>query len=82
MSVRQANNPMSHLEDLFKRAVARIQSLPPDGEYSPSIDEKLKFYSLFKQATFGPNTTKKPAFYDVVAKTKWYGKSQGEGSFN
>ncbi len=28
-------------------------------------------YAYFKQATEGPNETKKPAFYDIVNKYKW-----------
>jgi len=66
-----AQTQQQQLEALFQRAVKQIQSLPAEGPYQPSIDEKLAFYSLFKQATKGPNKTKKPAFYDVVAKTKW-----------
>lgn len=31
----------------------------------------LKFYGYFKQATEGPNTTAKPAFWDIVRKAKW-----------
>ena len=32
---------------------------------------KLKFYAYYKQATEGPNTTRKPAFYDIVNRYKW-----------
>lgn len=32
---------------------------------------KLRFYALFKQATEGPNRTRKPAFYDLVNRYKW-----------
>lgn len=59
------------MEDAFRRAVDFIQSLPSDGEYQPSIQEKLQFYALFKQATIGPNKTKKPSMLQLVAKTKW-----------
>jgi len=33
--------------------------------------QKLKFYSLFKQATEGPCTTSKPRFWDVTERAKW-----------
>lgn len=45
--------------------------MPPEGEYKPTNDERLIFYSLYKQATEGPCKQKKPAFYDVVGKLKW-----------
>lgn len=60
------------LQEKFDLAVNYIQNLPPSGPYNPSNDEKLQFYSLFKQATEGPCKTKKPAFYDVINKAKWY----------
>lgn len=31
----------------------------------------LRFYAYFKQATEGPNTAPKPAFWEVVKKAKW-----------
>jgi acyl-CoA-binding protein len=31
----------------------------------------LLFYSYYKQATLGPCTLAKPAFWDVVNKAKW-----------
>lgn len=31
----------------------------------------LKFYALFKQATEGPNSAPKPAFWDLIKKAKW-----------
>uniref|UniRef100_A0A1B0CRI7 ACB domain-containing protein n=1 Tax=Lutzomyia longipalpis TaxID=7200 RepID=A0A1B0CRI7_LUTLO len=31
----------------------------------------LKFYSLYKQATLGPCTQGKPAFWDIVNRAKW-----------
>jgi diazepam-binding inhibitor (GABA receptor modulating acyl-CoA-binding protein) len=41
------------------------------GPYQPSNDEKLRFYSLFKQATEGPVSTPRPGFMDFVGKAKW-----------
>jgi len=41
------------------------------GPYTPTNDEKLKFYSLFKQATVGPCNTPRPGMLDFVGKAKW-----------
>ena len=32
---------------------------------------KLKFYAYYKQATEGPNKTRKPPFYDIANRYKW-----------
>lgn len=59
------------IEDQFKAAVKVIRSLPKNGTFQPSDELKLKFYAYFKQATDGPNDTRKPAFYDIVNRYKW-----------
>ena len=41
------------------------------GFFQPSNEMRLRFYAFFKQATEGPNTTKKPAFYDIINRYKW-----------
>lgn len=41
------------------------------GKFQASDELKLKFYAYYKQATEGPNTQPKPAFYDVVGRYKW-----------
>ena len=61
----------SRLDENFQLAVNYIQNLPPSGPYNPSNDEKLQFYSLYKQATLGPCNQKKPSFYDLIGKAKW-----------
>jgi peroxisomal 3,2-trans-enoyl-CoA isomerase len=33
--------------------------------------QKLKLYALYKQATVGKNTSKKPGLMDLVGKAKW-----------
>lgn len=38
---------------------------------SPSNEDKLALYALYKQATAGPNNTKKPGTFDIVGKYKW-----------
>jgi acyl-CoA-binding protein len=35
------------------------------------MGEKLKFYSLYKQATEGPCNTSRPGFLDFAGKAKW-----------
>lgn len=82
----KATKPDAELERRFKSAVDFIQNLPQDGPHQAagsckrilreetltfSANEKLEFYGLFKQATQGPNETKKPSMLNVVAKAKW-----------
>lgn len=58
---------MSDLDTLFQAAQAnsRLLAERPD---NPTL---LKIYGLFKQATAGDNTEKKPSFSDIVARAKW-----------
>ena len=61
-------------EATFKSAVNYVKSLPPNGSVQPSPETKLKFYSLFKQATEGPLDVKKhkqPSRLNVIARMKW-----------
>jgi len=63
----QGDPPMSDLQARFEAAEANSKLLParPD---NPTL---LKIYGLYKQATQGDNTEKKPAFSDIVARAKW-----------
>ena len=58
---------MSDLNASFEAAQANAKLLAerPD---NPTL---LKLYGLFKQATLGDNTDKKPSFSDYVARAKW-----------
>ncbi|MDD0811751.1 acyl-CoA-binding protein [Curvibacter sp. RS43] len=58
---------MSDLNTLFEAAVANSKNLSerPD---NPTL---LKIYALYKQATQGDNTEKKPGFTDQVGRFKW-----------
>ncbi|RYF24549.1 MAG: acyl-CoA-binding protein [Comamonadaceae bacterium] len=58
---------MSDLNADFEAAVAQSKNLSerPD---NPTL---LKIYALYKQATVGDNTEKKPSFSDVVGRAKW-----------
>lgn len=58
-------------ERKFRAAVSIVQNLPKSGPISTPLSTMLQLYALYKQATEGPNTTSKPAFYDIVRKTKW-----------
>jgi len=55
------------LQARFEAAEANSKLLParPD---NPTL---LKIYGLYKQATQGDNTEKKPSFSDFVARAKW-----------
>lgn len=50
----------------FQAAVERLKSLK-----SADNQQKLKLYALYKQATVGKNTTKRPGLMDIVNKAKW-----------
>ncbi|OAD55715.1 Acyl-CoA-binding domain-containing protein 5, partial [Eufriesea mexicana] len=41
------------------------------GAYQPSNEIMLRFYAYYKQATEGPCQQSKPAFWEIVKKTKW-----------
>ena len=58
---------MSDLNTLFEAAVANSKNLSerPD---NPTL---LKIYALYKQASVGDNTEKKPGFVDMVGRAKW-----------
>lgn len=58
---------MTDLNAQFEAAQANSKLLAerPD---NPTL---LKIYGLFKQATAGDNTEKKPSFSDIVARAKW-----------
>ena len=51
----------------FTAAATAVQKLAD----SPSNEDKLKLYALFKQASMGKNTTPKPGMMDFVGKFKW-----------
>ncbi|ESO00028.1 hypothetical protein HELRODRAFT_146952, partial [Helobdella robusta] len=59
------------LKEQFDAATNVIQSLPKKGSFQPSTEMQLMFYSLFKQATIGQCNVSRPAFYDIVGRTKW-----------
>ena len=59
---------MPTLEQAFEDAVQQIKS--SKSGYKPSNDLKLKLYGLFKQATCGDVTGKKPGLLELEARAK------------
>ena len=58
---------MSDLKSLFEAAVANSKNLSE----RPDNATLLKIYGLYKQATTGDITDKKPGFSDMVGRAKW-----------
>jgi len=58
---------MSDLTARFEAAVANSKSLSE----RPDNATLLKIYALYKQATSGDNSEKKPGFTDMVGRAKW-----------
>lgn len=58
---------MSDLQSRFDAAVAHSKNLSE----RPDNATLLKIYGLYKQATSGDNTEKKPGFGDMVGRAKW-----------
>jgi acyl-CoA-binding protein len=58
---------MSDLQTRFDAAVANSKNLTE----RPDNATLLKLYALYKQATAGDNTEKKPGFSDMVGRAKW-----------
>ena len=58
---------MSDLQTRFEAAVANSKNLSE----RPDNMTLLKLYALYKQASAGDNTEKKPGFTDMVGRAKW-----------
>lgn len=58
---------MADLSTQFEAAVAHSKSLTE----RPDNSTLLKIYGLYKQATTGDNSEKKPGFSDMVGRAKW-----------
>ena len=58
---------MADLNATFEAAVANSKNLSE----RPDNATLLKIYALYKQATAGDNTEKKPSFSDMVVRAKW-----------
>ncbi len=60
---------MSDLKQKFDDAVNYVQTA--EGDFKPSNDLKLQFYALYKQATEGDVSGKKPGMLDQVGRAKY-----------
>ena len=60
---------MSDLKAKFDDAVNYIQSA--EGDFKPSNELKLEFYALYKQATEGYVSCKRPGMMDFVGRAKY-----------
>ncbi len=58
---------MADLKAEFETAVANSKTLSE----RPDNTTLLKIYGLYKQATQGDNSEKKPGFGDMVGRAKW-----------
>ena len=58
---------MSDLQTKFETAVAESKKLTE----RPDNATLLKLYALYKQASAGDNTDKKPGFSDMIGRAKW-----------
>jgi acyl-CoA-binding protein len=58
---------MADLNATFEAAVANSKNLSE----RPDNATLLKIYALYKQATAGDNSEKKPSFSDMVGRAKW-----------
>ena len=67
---------MSDLNANFDATVARSKNLSE----RPDNMTLLKMYALYKQASVGDNTEKKPGFTDVVERAKWDAWSKLKGT--
>lgn len=60
---------MSDLKAQFEQSVQYIQSA--EGDFKPSNELKLEFYGLYKQATEGDVSGKRPGMMDFVGRAKY-----------
>lgn len=61
--------------DAFTKAANDVQNLPT----SPTDQEKLKLYGLYKQVTVGDNSSPKPGMLDFTGKAKWQAWEDNKG---
>ncbi|EBA01487.1 acyl-CoA-binding protein [Marinobacter sp. ELB17] len=69
---------MSDLKAQFDEAVNEVQNA--DGDFKPSTEMKLEFYALYKQATVGDASGKRPGMMDFVSRAKYDAWAKLEGA--
>lgn len=62
---------MSDLQEQFAEAVEKVRTAPDDGDFKPSNDYKLRMYALFRQATDGDVSGKRPGMLDPIGRFKY-----------
>lgn len=70
---------MSKLQQQFETAVEQVRNAPSDGDFKPSNEFKLKMYALYRQATDGDVSGKRPGMLDPIGRFKYdaWAKLQG-----
>jgi len=68
---------MSDLKTKFEESVNFVHS--GDGDFEPSNELKLKMYALYKQATEGDVSGKKPGMMDFIARAKYTAWEEVQG---
>jgi diazepam-binding inhibitor (GABA receptor modulator, acyl-CoA-binding protein) len=58
---------LDNLDKEFNNAIESVKKL----QNTPSSEELLKLYGLYKQANFGENTTDKPSMFNYRTFKKW-----------
>jgi len=61
----------------FRVAAESVKNL----KKTPSNDEILETYALYKQITVGDNNTEKPGLFDFKGKAKWDAWNSKKGMF-
>ena len=66
---------MSDLKTQFEKAAQEAQKLPK----KPDNDTLLRLYALYKQATVGDVSGKRPGFMDMVGQAKYDAWAKAKG---
>lgn len=62
---------MTDLQKQFEAAVEQVTNAPEDGDFKPSNEYKLRMYALYRQATSGDATGKRPGMLDPIGRFKF-----------
>lgn len=69
---------MSDLKAKFEETVNYVQTA--EGDFQPSNELKLQMYALYKQATEGDVSGKKPGMMDFVGRAKYQAWEELQGT--
>lgn len=70
---------MSDLQTQFNQAVDKVRNAPNDGDFKPSTEYQLKMYALYRQATDGDVSGKRPGVLKVVDRAKYDAWARAKG---